>query len=226
MLLTIPSVLDKDQLQEVCQALAEADWSDGRGSAGYLSQKVKNNLQLPDGHVTGLSLSRLILQALDGHPVFTSAALPRKIVPPLFNRYIKGQFYGPHVDGAIRPVQGSALRIRTDISATLFLSDPDTYEGGELVVEDTYGSHSIKLQAGDMVIYPGSSVHQVMPVISGERLASFFWIESMVRQDYRRRVLFELDMAIQGLAGKSAESAELVKLAGVYHNLLREWSDS
>lgn len=226
MLITIPKVLSADELKRCCDELEQADWSDGRGSAGYLSQAVKENQQLPDAHPLAQKLGELILNKLDQNQLFMSAALPLKIVPPLFNCYENSGTYGRHVDGAMRPITGTPYRVRTDLSATLFLSDPDQYEGGELVVEDTFGPRKIKLQAGDMVLYPGTSVHKVEPVTKGKRLASFFWIQSMVREDRQRTTLFELDNAIQKIALENPEQTATVDLAGVYHNLLRSWADS
>lgn len=226
MLIRIPQVLDAAQL-ELCRTELEAvDWSDGRGSAGYLSQQVKHNLQLPDDHPVARKLGELVVRSLNGNQLFVSAALPQKLVPPLFNCYGPAQTYGRHVDGAIRPVKGTTARVRTDLSATVFLSDPASYEGGELVIEDTFGSRSIKLAAGDMVLYPGTSVHSVTPVTQGKRLAAFFWIQSMVREDQKRTLLFELDRAIQKVATDQPEQAALTDLAGVYHNLLRLWADA
>lgn len=226
MLITIPRVLDGETVAAIVQQLAEVEWSDGRGSAGYLSQQVKRNQQLPDSHPVGLKLAELILNALDDNALFNAAALPRKFVPPLFNRYRDGGYYGRHIDGAIRPVSGTALRVRTDLSATIFLTPPLDYDGGELVIEDTFGPRPIKLEAGDMVLYSGSSVHRVEPVTRGTRHASFFWIESMVREDAKRSILFELDQSIQKLATTQAETPAVINLAGVYHNLLRLWSDA
>lgn len=226
MLIRIPQVLDGAALDLCRRELEAAGWSDGRGSAGYLSQAVKNNQQLPDNHPVGRKLGELVLEALDRNPLFTSAALPLKMVPPLFNRYEGGQAYGRHVDGAIRPVSGTPHRVRTDLSATLFLSDPDGYEGGELVIEDTFGPRRVKLPAGDLVLYPGTSVHGVEPVTRGARLAAFFWIQSMVREDSQRALLFQLDQAIQKIAAKDPKEGALTDLAGVYHNLLRSWADS
>lgn len=228
MLITIPAVLDHDQLQDFRRELAAVEWSDGRGSAGYLAQQVKRNLQLPDEHPLGRKLGEVVLRALSGNSRFTSAALPLKILPPLFNCYREGQTYGRHVDGAIRPVTGTPHRVRTDLSATLFLSDPAGYDGGELVINDTFGEREVKLAAGDMVLYPGTSVHHVKPVTRGERLASFFWIQSMVRDDQKRVLLFELDGAIQqvsAMSGTTAADGPATALAGVYHNLLRQWAE-
>ncbi|MCY3689712.1 MAG: Fe2+-dependent dioxygenase [Gammaproteobacteria bacterium] len=225
MLIHLKQVLDPESLEKCRATLEQADWSDGRGSAGYLSQAVKRNRQLPDDHPAARELGEKIIRILDGNQQFTAAALPAKIVPPLFNCYEEDNSYGRHVDGAIRPVFGTPHRVRTDISATLFLSEPDSYSGGELVMEDTYGPVEVKLPAGDMVLYPGSSVHAVKPVTSGRRLAAFFWIQSMVRGDGRRSILYELDKAIQQIATETPEQEALVDLAGVYHNLLREWAD-
>jgi PKHD-type hydroxylase len=226
MLVFIPQVLDAAQLQLFHNELNAVAWSDGRGSAGYISQAVKHNLQLPDDHPVGRKLGEIILRALNGHALFTSAALPLKMVPPLFNCYGPEQTYGRHVDGAIRPITGTPHRVRTDISATLFLSDPATYDGGELVIEDTFGPRTVKLAAGDIVLYPGTSVHSVTPVTRGLRLAAFFWIQSMVREDQKRVLLFELDRAIQKVATDHPGQTALTDLAGVYHNLLRLWADS
>jgi len=226
MLIEIPQVLAKEQIDEFLGELSAAEWADGRGSAGYLSAAVKSNGQLADGDPTAAKLGKAVLERLEGNALFISAALPFKIVPPLFNRYADGQEYGSHVDGAIRPITGTPHRVRTDLSATLFLSAPEDYDGGELTIEDSFGARSVKLAAGDMVLYPGSSVHRVAPVTRGVRYASFFWVQSMVRNDDHRRVLFELDSSIQGLASELPGHAELVRLAGVYHNLLRTWADS
>ena len=225
MLIHLKQVLDPESLEKCSAILEQADWSDGRGSAGYLSRAVKRNRQLPDDHPAARELGEKIVRILDGNQQFTAAALPAKIVPPLFNCYEEDNSYGRHVDGAIRPVFGTPHRVRTDISATLFLSEPGSYSGGELVMEDTYGPVEVKLPAGDMVLYPGSSVHAVKPVTSGRRLAAFFWIQSMVRGDGRRSILYELDKAIQQIATETPEQEALVDLAGVYHNLLREWAD-
>jgi PKHD-type hydroxylase len=226
MLVQIPKVLDAAQLQLFHAELAAVEWSDGRGSAGYISQQVKQNRQLPDEHPVARKLGEIILRSLSSNALFTSAALPHKMVPPLFNCYGSGQTYGRHVDGAIRPVSGTPHRVRTDVSATLFLSDPSSYDGGELVIEDTFGPRAVKLAAGDLVLYPGTSVHSVTPVTKGVRLAAFFWIQSMVRDDPKRVLLFELDRAIQKVAADQPGQSALTDLAGVYHNLLRLWADS
>lgn len=225
MLIEIPQVLEADSLAFIRRELQQAYWQDGRGSAGYLARGVKNNQQLEDQDPVGRKCGEVILRALQDHPSFTAAALPAKILPPLFNRYEGAQTYGRHIDGAIRAFAGTVLRVRTDLSATLFLSEPDSYEGGELVIEDTYGPRRVKLAAGDMVLYPGTSVHHVEPVTKGVRLASFFWIQSMVREDYKRAILYALDKSIQKIATDTPEQSALVDLAGVYHNLLRTWAE-
>lgn len=226
MLITIPQVLSSEQAAAFRRDLASAEWADGRGSAGYLSQRVKNNLQLADGDPTARRLGDVILGALEKNPAFVAAALPLKVLPPLFNRYAVGHAYGPHIDGAIRPFAGTHHRVRTDLSATLFLCEPSEYDGGELIVRDALGERSVKLAAGDLVLYPGTSVHRIAPVTRGERLAAFFWIQSMVRDATQRALLYELDAAIQRLARDVPEHPGLVDLAGVYHNLLRTWADA
>jgi len=226
MLIVIPNLLTTEELTDIRDRLEGAAWADGRGSAGYLSAAVKNNAQLPDTDPLGRALGAIVLDALEKNTLFTSAALPLKVLPPLFNRYEGGQSYGGHIDGAIRPVAGTPHRVRTDLSATLFLSDPESYDGGELVVRDSLGERSVKLPAGDMVLYPGTSVHRVEPVTRGLRLAAFFWVQSMVRDNAQRATLFELDSAIQKLGNDFPEHPALVELAGVYHNLLRSWADA
>ncbi|HHX81697.1 MAG TPA: Fe2+-dependent dioxygenase [Pseudomonadaceae bacterium] len=225
MLIKIPKVLEAEALAIIQRELQQAQWQDGRGSAGYMARSVKHNQQLADQDPVGRKCGEVILRALQNNPSFTAAALPAKILPPLFNRYEGAQTYGRHIDGAIRPFAGTALRVRTDLSATLFLNEPDSYEGGELVIEDTYGPRRVKLEAGSMVLYPGTSVHHVEPVTKGVRLASFFWIQSMVREDHKRAILLELDRSIQKIATDTPEQDALVDLAGVYHNLLRIWAD-
>ena len=227
MLIQIPKFLTAEQAGQFHHSLMQADWADGRGTAGYLSTRVKNNAQLPELHPLALQLGHKILDALERNTQFRSAALPLKVVPPLFNRYAGGQAYGSHVDGGIRPVAGSNQSVRTDLSATLFLSDPADYDGGELTMEDTFGHRNVKLQAGDLVLYPSTSVHRVMPVTRGVRLASFFWIQSMVRDNEQRVLLYEIDSIVQKLGGAgNAQHDEALRLAGVYHNLLRFWADS
>ena len=224
MLLTIPKLLNAEQVAQCREALEDAEWSDGKATAGYLSSRVKDNTQLPESHPVARRLGGMILDALDQNQLFISAALPLKVVPPLFNRYAGGQSYGGHIDGAVRPVPGTPHRVRTDLSATLFLSQPDDYDGGELVIEGS--GQRIKLPAGDMVLYSGTSVHHVEPVTRGARLASFFWVQSMVREDAKRDVLFQIDTALQELGRDVSGHRSLVKLAGAYHNLLRLWSDT
>jgi PKHD-type hydroxylase len=226
MLVRIPQVLSAQQVKDARKALETADWSDGRATAGYLSARVKDNAQVPEGHPVARRLGDMILDALDKNQLFISAALPLKVVPPLFNRYAGGQSYGGHVDGAIRPVFGTPHRVRTDLSATLFLSEPSEYDGGELAVQDLAGETRVKFAAGDMVLYPGTSVHRVEPVTRGTRLASFFWIQSMVRDDAKRDLLFQLDTGLQQLGRDAPDHAGVVQLMGVYHNLLRLWSDT
>jgi PKHD-type hydroxylase len=226
MLLNIPNVLDAGKIEECHQALEAAEWSDGKATAGYLSSRVKNNVQLPEGHPVARKLGGMILDALDVNQMFISAALPLKVLPPLFNRYSGGQAYGGHIDGAVRPVFGTPHRLLTDLSATLFLSPPESYDGGELVIEDRFSPRRVKLAAGDMVLYPGTSVHHVEPVTRGARVAAFFWIQSMVRDEAKRDILFGLDTALQRLGRDVANHPSLVEIAGCYHNLLRLWSDT
>ncbi len=228
MLLPIPDVLNAQELAHVRARLADADWADGRITAGHQSAKAKDNAQLPEDSEVARELGALVLAALARNSTFFSAALPRRIYPPLFNRYAGGQSFGYHVDNAVRydRSQGSSQPVRTDLSATLFLSDPDSYDGGELVIEDTYGTQQVKLPAGSLVLYPGTSLHKVMPVTRGARVASFFWIQSLLREDAQRRLMFELDVSIRRLTQAVPEHAALVQLTGVYHNLLRRWSDT
>ena len=226
MLLHIPSVLTPDEVAACRVQLEAAEWADGKVTAGHLSTSVKRNAQLDYRSPVARQLGELIVGKLERHPMFIAAALPHRILPPLFNRYGDGEYYGPHLDGAIRPVDGTAHRIRTDVSATLFLSDPETYDGGELIVLDTFGPREVKLPAGDMVLYPGTSVHHVAPVTRGVRLASFFWVQSLVRADADRALLYELDKAIQKLDRRTeAERTNVVQLSNVYHNLLRRWAE-
>jgi len=224
-LLHIPNVLSREQVAHCRAELDKADWVDGRVTAGHQSAKTKFNLQLPEDHRVSRELGELIITALGRSSLFLSAALPARIYPPLFNCYQNGGHFGVHVDGAIRDIRGTAHRVRTDISATLFLADPNEYDGGELLVEDTYGAQSIKLPAGDMVLYPATSLHRVNPVTHGARIASFFWIQSLVREDAQRTLLFDLDSAIQRLGQDVPDHASNVQLTGVYHNLLRRWSN-
>lgn len=225
MMLHIPQVLSAEQVAHCQEVFAQADWEDGRSTAGHQSAQVKKNLQLPENSPAARALGDLVLGALERSALFISAVLPQRVFPPLFNRYEPGMNFGSHVDNAIRQVTGTPLRLRTDVSATLFLSAPESYDGGELVVEDTYGSHSVKLPAGDLIIYPSSSLHHVTPVTRGARLASFFWVQSMIREVSQRSLLFDLDTAILQLNQEVPRSPSLVMLTGIYHNLLRQWAE-
>ena len=225
MLLHVPQVLSREQVAHVRQALDAAEWVDGRVTAGPQSSRTKLNQQVPENAPVARELGDLILAALQRSPLFMSAALPLKVFPPLFNRYGGGHSFGSHVDNAIRQVPGSPHRVRTDLSATLFLADPDSYDGGELVVADTYGAHSVKLPAGDLVLYPSTSLHHVTPVTRGLRIGSFFWIQSLIRDDGQRTLLFDMDSAIQQLAADAPDHPSTVQLTGVYHNLLRQWAE-
>jgi PKHD-type hydroxylase len=228
MLIAIPSVLTARQVSEARTMIEQGEWCDGRVTAGVQSALAKNNLQLDSGGAGAVTVGATILEALAGNALFQSAALPRRIVPPLFNRYdaSDGHHFGEHVDNALRPLAGGG-RIRTDLSATLFLSEPDEYDGGELVIEDSFGSHEVKLAAGEMILYPATSLHRVEPVTRGTRLASFFWIESMVRDDGQRTLLLDMDAAIRTLAQEVGDAHRaVVSLTGTYHNLLRRWADA
>jgi PKHD-type hydroxylase len=225
MLLAIPNVLSPFEVAEASAALLAANWVDGRVSAGHQGARVKDNLQLPDSDPVVRQVGDLIRQGLARQPLFMSAALPLHILPPMFNRYSGGQQFGMHVDGSIRSVPGTGHRIRTDLSATLFFNNPEDYDGGELIIEDTYGSKSVKLPAGHLILYPATSLHRVTPVTRGERLCSFFWIQSMVRDDGRRSLLFEMDVGIQRVGADHPSHAGVVQLTGVYHNLLRQWAE-
>ena len=227
MLITLPQLLRPEQLAHAQTLLSTATWQDGRGSAGDQAVQVKNNLQLSHDDPVATELRALVMQALDQAPLFLSAALPKKILPPRFNRYGgESNFYGQHVDNAIRFAPVTRERIRTDISCTVFFSDPADYDGGELVVHEAGRQQQVKLPAGSAVIYPGTSVHEVLPVTRGARLACFFWIESMVRLDEQRRILFEMDMALMKLRSEQGDSPSTVALTGTYHNLLRLWADT
>lgn len=225
MLLQIPDLLTADELAKCRQLLEQSEWVDGRVTAGHQSAQAKDNLQLPEDHPAAREMGEVILGALQRSQLFMAAALPLKVFPPLFNRYQGGQSFGTHVDNAIRQVPGTPHRVRTDLAATLFFSQPDEYDGGELLVDDTYGVHEVKLPAGSLILYPASSLHHVRPVTRGARLASFFWIQSMVRDDGRRTLLFDLDMAIQQLNEAGPHASPAVRLTGIYHNLLRQWAD-
>ena len=225
MMLHVPNVLTAEQVAECRRLLAGAEWTDGKTTVGQQGAQVKRNRQLPELSPEGRQLGELILNALARNPLFFSAALPLKTVPPLFNSYESGEHYGTHIDGAVRAVPGSSHFIRTDLSSTLFLTDPADYDGGELVVYDTYGAHTVKLPAGDLVLYTSGSLHQVNPVTRGARVSSFFWTQSMVPDERHRENLFHLDQNIQKIRAKLGETAETVALAGHYHNLLRMWSE-
>ena len=230
MLTRIPNVLRPEQVRDLRAALGAAGgaWVDGRVTAGHQGAIVKRNLQIAEDSPLARELGATVLAALERHPLFLSAALPARVYPPMFNRYdaADGMHFGRHVDGAVRLVPGTGIKLRTDVSATLFLSAPDEYEGGELQIDDTYGTHSVKLPAGDLVLYPATSLHRVTPVTKGARLASFFWVQSMVRDDAQRALLFDLDMSIVRLTRDAREHASLVSLTGCYHNLLRMWADA
>ncbi|MGE0714267.1 MAG: Fe2+-dependent dioxygenase [Alphaproteobacteria bacterium] len=227
MLLHIPAILSKTEVAR-CRAVIDAgEWVDGNETSGHQSALAKNNMQLREGSPAARQAGDAILDALGRSPRFVSAALPLKVFPPLFNRYAGGQEFRTHVDNAIRQLRGTDFRIRSDLSATLFLTEPADYDGGELTVEDTFGIQKVKLPAGDMVLYPSSSLHHVTPVTRGARVSSFFWMQSMVRDDGERTLLFQLDTTIQGLGGKhGAGDPAVIALTGIYHNLLRRWADA
>lgn len=224
MLIHIPQILSKTQVQQFRASLDEAEWIDGRATVGVQGAQVKRNRQLAVDNVVARQLGEIILTALYTNPLFMSAALPLRTVPPLFNSYEGGEHYGLHVDGAVRLVLGSNLSLRTDVSSTLFLSEPDEYDGGELVVQDTYGSHEVKLPAGDLILYASTSLHKVEPVTRGARVCSFFWTQSMVRDGAHRSMLHELDSTIQELRKQVGDNEQVLSLTGHYHNLLRQWS--
>lgn len=229
MLLHIPAVLTPAQLAEMRAALAAAEWIDGRATVGAQGAQVKRNLQLADGSPLRKRLGDMVLAALAANPLFHAAALPARILPPRFNRYEGGGEYGFHVDGAVMGLAGNdgqaPAQLRSDVSCTLFLAEPDDYDGGELIISDTYGEHEAKLPAGDMIVYPSSSLHRVAPVTRGARLASFFWVQSLVRDGEQRRMLLELDASIQSLTAAGAERDAVVRLTNLYHNLLRRWAE-
>jgi|TARA_R110000824_G_scaffold118960_18_gene272524 PKHD-type hydroxylase len=227
MLITIPDLLSKDEVSAMRADMDKADWIDGKVTAGEQSGAVKHNQQLKEGTALANALGDKVLDALARNETFVSASLPLKIFPPLFNRYQGGGHFGTHVDNAIRIVPGTPVRVRTDLSMTLFLSEPDEYDGGVLTVEDNYGTQEVKLAAGDIVLYPSSSLHHVTPVTRGARVSSFFWLQSMVRDDGERTLLFDLDMSIRTLAAThGSNDPEVVRLSGIYHNLLRRWADT
>lgn len=224
MLISIPDVLTAEQVAQARQVLEAADWVDGRVTAGHQGARVKDNQQIPAEHPAARQVGEMILRALGQNPLFMSAALPLHVMPPFFNRYSGGQHFGTHVDGAIRQLP-NGQRIRTDLSATLFFAGPEEYDGGELCVEDAYGVKKVKLPPGHMILYPATSLHHVTPVTRGTRLSAFFWLQSMVRDDGQRSLLFDLDLAIQRLSADHPEHPSAVQLTNVYHNLLRQWAE-
>jgi PKHD-type hydroxylase len=225
-LVHVPTVLSEAQVARCHELMARATWVDGRVTAGHQSAQAKDNLQIPEGAAEAREMGEMIVAALERSPLFITAALPLRVFPPLFNRYEPGMTFGAHVDNAVRQVTGTPFRIRTDLSVTLFLSRPDEYEGGELVVEDVYGAHSVKLPAGDLILYPATSLHRVAPVTRGARHASFFWVQSMVRDDGDRTLLFDLDLAINRVNQALPDHPAVVALTSCYHNLLRRWVDA
>lgn len=224
MLISIPSVLSAEQVAQARQSLEAADWVDGRVTAGHQGSRVKDNQQIPAEHPAARQVGEMILRSLGQNPLFMSAALPLHVMPPFFNRYSGGQQFGTHVDGAIRQLP-NGQRIRTDLSATLFFAGPEEYDGGELCVEDAYGVKKVKLPPGHLILYPATSLHHVTPVTRGTRLCAFFWLQSMVRDDGQRSLLFDLDLAIQRLSTDHPSHPSAVQLTGVYHNLLRQWAE-
>jgi len=225
MIVSIASVLSAEEIAAIRARLEGGAWTDGRITAGHQSERVKDNLQLPHNDVAAREAGDAVLRALERSPLFVSAALPHHVFPPLFNRYGPGMSFGNHVDNAVRQIPGTPHRLRTDVSATLFLSAPEEYDGGQLIVEDTFGTHSVKLAAGEMVVYPSSSLHRVEPITRGVREAAFFWVQSMVRDDGARALLFDLDTSIRELTAKGADRDAVVRLTHCYHNLLRRWAD-
>jgi PKHD-type hydroxylase len=226
MLLHIPEVLSKEQVAGMRRAMEAAEWTDGRQTVGPQGAKVKRNLQLPDASPLRRELGDLVVAALARHSLYHAAVLPLRTLSPRFNRYEGGGEYGFHIDGAVMATGNSDVQVRSDISCTLFLSEPEEYDGGELIVSDTYGEHEVKLPAGDAIVYPSSSLHKVTPVTRGARIASFFWVQSLVRDDGARRLLLELDTAIRNLSASAADQASILQLTGVYHNLLRRWAET
>ena len=225
MLLHIPGLFSRDEVLRIREALEQADWADGKITAGHQSAKAKHNLQLPEGHPLAKEIGAAMLERLWQNPQFMSAALPHKVFPPLLNCYTAGGSFDFHIDNAVRQPKGSHERVRTDLSSTLFFSDPDEYDGGELEIQDTFGLQRVKLPAGDMVLYPGSSLHKVNAVTRGARYAAFFWTQSLVREDSQRTLLFEMDGAIQQLSRDVPDHPALIQLTGTYHNLLRRWGE-
>jgi PKHD-type hydroxylase len=225
MMIHIPDVLTPEQVKRCREVMEKGAWVDGRVTAGHQSAQVKRNLQLPEDCAEARELGAMVVEAVARSNLFMSAVLPKQVFPPLFNRYDAGMTFGAHVDNAIRGHAASGMRIRTDTSATLFISAPEDYDGGELVVEDTYGRHTVKLPAGDMIVYPATSLHHVTPITRGSRIASFFWTQSMIRDEAQRALLFDLDMSIVRLSGDHPDHKSVVSLTAVYHNLLRQWAE-
>jgi len=226
MLIHVPELFSIDEVRDMRARLEEVEWEDGRATAGHRAALVKRNEQLPLDHPLARDLGGRILDRLGQTPLFIAATLPLRVLPPRFNRYEGKGSYGPHIDNAIFPIPGTPERVRSDVSCTVFLSDPQDYDGGELVIEDTFGEQRVKLAGGDMIVYPGSSLHHVTPVTRGTRYAAFFWTQSLVRADAQRRLLFDLDSAIQAIGDDHPEHGSIDALTGVYHNLLRQWSET
>ena len=226
MLIAIPDLLDAERVARIRALIDPAEWIDGNATSGHQSALAKRNAQLPEDSEAARAAGVIILDALAASPLFVAAALPRRVYPPLFNRYEGGQAFGAHIDSAVRVRRGSDFRVRSDLSATLFLADPDSYDGGDLVIEGAFGEQRVKLPAGHLILYPASSIHRVEPVTRGARVASFFWVQSMVRDDAARRALFDLDHSVQDLAMRVGQGdPAIVRLTGVYHNLLRRWAE-
>jgi PKHD-type hydroxylase len=227
MMIAIPDLLTKEEVARIRSVVDAAEWVDGNATSGHQSALAKRNLQLPEDSPAAREAGKLVLDALGRSALFIASALPLKIFPPLFNRYEGGGEFGVHVDNAVRIHRESEFRVRSDLSATLFLAEPDSYEGGELTVEDNFGVHSARLPAGHLLLYPASSLHRVEPVTSGARIACFFWVQSMVRDDAARTLLFDLDRSIQSIAAdRGQDDLDIIRLTGIYHNLLRRWADS
>lgn len=226
MLVQVPGLISNDEVASLRALIDTAEWVDGNVTSGHQSAHAKNNLQLPQDSSAGLEAGARVQDALNASAHFNAAALPAKIYPPMFNRYGGGQAFGAHIDAAIRSYKGADFRIRTDLSATLFLAEPDTYDGGELIIDDTFGEHAVKLAAGDLVLYPASSLHWVTAVTRGERVASFFWVQSLIREDAKRTLLFDMDLSIRALTAKLGPTdPQVIALTGGYHNLLRMWAE-
>jgi PKHD-type hydroxylase len=225
MILAIPDILTGEDLTAASTQLETAEWIDGKATAGHQGARVKHNQQLAADNPIATKIGARIVTALQRHPLFVSAALPLHILPPMFNRYAGGQTFGTHVDGSIRTIPGTGQRLRTDLSCTVFFSNPENYDGGELIIEDTYGEKSVKLPAGHAILYPSTSLHRVTPVTRGARVCAFFWLQSMIRDDARRTLLFDMDVGIQRVAAEHPDHAGVIQLTGVYHNLLRQWAE-